>query len=330
MYLQEVDLLKIRLKYLYEYVDFFVIVESIQLHSGKIKKEFHFEKNKDHFHAYMDKIIYIKINDTHNSYKDIINFLKIKNNTSSKLILKNLELAIQQKLLKKNQLNWVLDSYHRESILVGLIEYLDIRDHDIVIFSDLDEIPNFKMVQKLKKLKFNKPIVSKQHQFTYYLNMHMKEYWFGSIAANWRIFKHNTINNIRNDVRSEFKNTDIYDEYLGYHFTSCGGLNLIKNKIKSYSHQEFNNFIVLFFLSYNIASGHDIFGRSFNRYSVIHLDCHQNYFDKKIQEIILKYPKMLNFSKNNKSNFIFFIFFLLVKIPKYYYQLTSKLKFNMK
>ena len=46
MYLQEVDLLKIRLKYLYEYVDFFVIVESIQLHSGKIKKEFSFEKNK--------------------------------------------------------------------------------------------------------------------------------------------------------------------------------------------------------------------------------------------------------------------------------------------
>ena len=182
---------------------------------------------------------------------------------------------------------------------------------------------------KLKKLRLDKPIVSKHHQFSYFLNMHMNEEWFGSVVANWGYFKDNSISLVRNDVRTKFEFATIYDEHFGYHFTSCGSVNLIKNKIKSYSHQEFNNFIVLFFLSYNIKSGHDIFGRSFKKYRIINLNESQKYYDHNIRKIILKYSNLLNFSNNKKTIFIYSIFFILVKIPKYIYQLFSRIKFNI-
>ena len=47
-FFQEIELLKLRLNYLYDYVDFFIIVESAQTFSGN-KKNFELEKLKDHY-----------------------------------------------------------------------------------------------------------------------------------------------------------------------------------------------------------------------------------------------------------------------------------------
>ena len=43
LFFQEYDLLEIRLKYLYDHVDLFIIVESLQSFNGQEKK-FNFEK----------------------------------------------------------------------------------------------------------------------------------------------------------------------------------------------------------------------------------------------------------------------------------------------
>jgi len=61
-FFNELELLDLRLMTLNDVVDFFVLVEANRTHTGA-PKEFIFEKNKDMFAEYLDKIIYVKIED---------------------------------------------------------------------------------------------------------------------------------------------------------------------------------------------------------------------------------------------------------------------------
>ena len=79
-YFQEIDILLIRLDYLYDLVDKFIIVRLRKLYWKK--KEFIFEKNIKLFEKYIDKIHYHKINDRHKNYNSIIEFLINKNERS--------------------------------------------------------------------------------------------------------------------------------------------------------------------------------------------------------------------------------------------------------
>ena len=68
MFFNELDLLEIRLETLDPYVDYFVISECDSTFSG-IDKPYVFEKNKDKFAKFADKIIHVK---NHNS-KECVN-----------------------------------------------------------------------------------------------------------------------------------------------------------------------------------------------------------------------------------------------------------------
>jgi beta-1,4-mannosyl-glycoprotein beta-1,4-N-acetylglucosaminyltransferase len=70
-----------RLQYLNDYVDYFVLVESFYTHSGKKKSELYFNKNKDIFKKYENKLI-VKIletipNKNDEIYQDIIQHEKL-------------------------------------------------------------------------------------------------------------------------------------------------------------------------------------------------------------------------------------------------------------
>jgi beta-1,4-mannosyl-glycoprotein beta-1,4-N-acetylglucosaminyltransferase len=55
-------IIEFRLKYLNNYVDKFIIVESIYTHSGNKKDAFYFDINKDIFKEYENKIMFYPIN----------------------------------------------------------------------------------------------------------------------------------------------------------------------------------------------------------------------------------------------------------------------------
>ena len=57
LFLNELDLLELRLETLYEVVDYFVITELFETFSGK-NKPFLYEKEKNRYKKYSDKIIY--------------------------------------------------------------------------------------------------------------------------------------------------------------------------------------------------------------------------------------------------------------------------------
>lgn len=257
LFFQELDLLDIRLAYLDPYVDKFVIVEACQTFSGK-PKDFVFEQHAQRYSKYLNKIEYQKITDFHSDYQSVQQHLEAGGTPSHQKILGIME---RHNHYPKTELHWVLDSYHRECIHLVLDRIAD--DDDIVIISDLDEIPCVGLFSpaNLSAIR-ERPRVCRQREFRYFLNYYKDSEWLGTIAGRQQIVGRQSLNMLRLDskaARTIVHPTPIAD--CGYHFTSCGSIDMIREKIKSWGHQEFNNNTVINSIEENVRSGQDIFQR---------------------------------------------------------------------
>ena len=113
----ELKMLSFRLKELNDVVDYFVLAEGTLTHSGQ-PKELTYQNNKHLFEEYNHKIIHVIVDnmptDTHHM-------------TSA----------------------WHREIYQRNCLMRG-IERLGIKDTDIVLISDCDEIPNTELLEQIK------------------------------------------------------------------------------------------------------------------------------------------------------------------------------------
>jgi len=282
LFFQELDLLEIRLEYLYPFVDKFIIVEAKQSFKGSSKK-FIFEQNCKRYEKYLNKIIYHKIEDIHFNYDGLIEFLERTNSKQNKTISNFMK---KHNFYDKGNLFWVLECYQRECIHILLKK--ECKDEDIILISDLDEIPSFQIIKKLKRLKNNFPKVFVQHEFQYFLNNYSASNWYGTIASPYKLIKESSLNELR---RNSKKYDAIYNS--GYHFTSIGDKRSIINKIESWSHQEFNNDIIKNNLEENIKNGKDIFYR-FKRNKNKLINIMQNeIIDDRMTKILANFEKLI-------------------------------------
>ena len=293
LFFQELDLLEIRLEYLYPFVDKFIIVEARQSFKGNTK-DYIFEQNSKRYQKYLDKIIYHKIEDIHFNYEGLINFLKKSNSKVSKKISLFIE---KHEYYEKNNLSYILDSYHRECIHIALEKLC--KDEDIILLSDLDEIPPFEIVKNFKpEKKLNKLYVFVQNEFQYFLNNYAKSNWYGTIISPYKLIKENSLNQLRKNS-SRFK----VISNSGYHFTSIGNKKSIINKIENWGHQEFNNDIIKNNLEENIKNGKDIFYRfKRNKNKLINIE-KSEIIDERMTKILLNFDKLI--LKDFKSNPLF-------------------------
>lgn len=289
LFFQELDLLELRLKYLDDVVDNFIIVEAAQTFSG-ILKPFIFEKNSSRYKNFLHKITYIKIEDTHFDYDSIISYLSSQEDNVSVMIK---SLLSCHKHYDKKHLAWVLDSYHRECIHYGLNAVAD--DGDLILLSDLDELPSRDVVSTLHKSRPQMFLDLRQKEFYYFLNFFKNDNWKGTIAGPRRNFHGKSLNELRVDSKSRrtmFQRPPINEG--GYHFTSVGDLEAIKSKIKSWAHQEYNNNFTMSQLAKNIKSGQDIFNReSGTKLTRVDVETSPLY-DEKIRKLILLYPSLIS------------------------------------
>jgi len=206
MYFDEDLLLDLRLNIMNKYVKKFIITEATYTHNGS-KKKLNF--NINNFQKFKDKIEYIIVDNEPESVQ------KINDNDTS-------EIKGQKLILN----GYARDNYQRNRLSDGLKNVLD---DDIIIVSDLDEIPN------LENLDFtiikNKIIQFKQKMFYYKLNLYYPDFdWFGSkackkknlISPQWlRNIKSKKYSKLRLDlIFNKKKYSDIY--YVldgGWHFT---------------------------------------------------------------------------------------------------------------
>ena len=164
MYYDEDLLLDIRLNVLNKYVKKFIITEATYTHSGK-KKKLNF--NPKLFKKFKDKIQYIVVDKQPASIREI-NKSDNDQKKEEKLILNGM----------------ARDYFQREKLKEGL---KNINDGDLVIVSDLDEIPNLTNVN-FEKIK-NNIVIFQQKMFYYKLNLLYDEFiWPGSKAVKFKNF----------------------------------------------------------------------------------------------------------------------------------------------
>jgi beta-1,4-mannosyl-glycoprotein beta-1,4-N-acetylglucosaminyltransferase len=251
LFFNELDILKLRLEILNDTVDKFVIVESTVTFSGKEKPLF-FNENKDEFKKFEDKIIHVVINDTPD---DFINLPYVSNPLSDVDNVKNkiLKYVESSEGWSRHEKQWGRETYQRESMFYGMI---GCSNDDIILISDLDEIPNPDEILKLKNSILNSIVDFKQTTYYYYFNL-LKEYnWSGTKCLSYGNLKNKSINLIRQN-----KHTTNIIKSGGWHFSFMGGPERVKAKIDAYSHQEFNNPYILSSVENNIFEENDPFFR---------------------------------------------------------------------
>lgn len=261
-FFNEFDLLEIRLNVLKDVVDRFVLVEATRTHSN-LPKPLHFEENKDRYAPFLDRITHIVV-DEYPEYET----------------------------------SWTYENHQRNEIRRGLE---DCRDDDIVLISDLDEIPRAELVEAHR----NDPGIKifEQLHHCYYLNhcYIRRPNWHGTRMLSGKDFRHaldhvfnygscniehlnqgTTANKIRTyDGGPVIKNA-------GWHFSYLGGLEAIRLKIQAYSHQERN-----YKDSIDLKNIERRISRSFQSCRLIGLEIDAESYPPYIKENLEKYAHLI-------------------------------------
>ena len=246
-FFNELDILKIRLNVLSPVVDRFVISEATETFSG-LKKPLYYEENKELFAAFQDKIVHVVVDDTP----------------------KGAGWGTHER-----------DTFQKNAVTRGL---KDCTDDDIVIFSDLDEIPNPDKIREiLQNFQEDKIYHFAQRLFYCYLNMEEvsgsllsyagefegveRKKWIGTKMLCYKLLREQNL--LLGELRfPERKEIGIRVDDGGWHFGYMGGhgekdiRKRVQEKVVSAAHQEYNSRHVLSNVTDQIKDGKDIFGRN--------------------------------------------------------------------
>jgi beta-1,4-mannosyl-glycoprotein beta-1,4-N-acetylglucosaminyltransferase len=215
-FFNELDLLEIRLNELDSVVDRFVLVEATRTFQKK-PKPLYFAENKQRFARFLPKIEHVVVD----HYPHF--FSKFRIPTA-----------------------WDYDDHQKEQILQGL---KNCRPEDVIIVSDVDEIPRPELITQFAHVPGIK--VFKQRLYYYFLNCFIRKYpepipvengvmyWQGTVMLNYRDIKNIQKTRLNRGTRESNSKITVIPEG-GWHFSYLGGVKKVIEKIEAYAHQEHN------------------------------------------------------------------------------------------
>ncbi|MEZ2232317.1 tetratricopeptide repeat protein [Microcoleus sp.] len=216
-FFNEIDILKIRIEELKDVVDKFILVEATKTYSGQ-PKPLYYKEFIHEFAEYQDRIIHYVVDD----------MPEVQNND-----------------------RWPLEIYQRDCIGLALIE-LECQDEDIILISDVDEIPRKQKIEEVAELLLSNEFVIFVHDI-YYHNVDNlgSEWWCGTVACKYKDLLGRTPNQIRRsdagmcaeNVKAAYinENKKFEHPYLfkgGWHFTWFGSQKSHTYKVQSFAHSE--------------------------------------------------------------------------------------------
>lgn len=243
-FFNELDILKLRLHILDPLVDRFVIEEATHTFSG-LPKELCFEKNREMFEEFLPKITYLVVD---NSPKEISTHER--------------------------------DKFQKNALAKALT---DASDEDVLILSDVDEIPNPAVLQELvKRFDPDKIYHLAQRNFYCYLNMEEvsgnllsitgefpgveRRMWLGTKVFAKKNIPESGIIDLREISPEDPRSIRVADG--GWHFGYMGSCHetdvsrRVGTKVVAAAHQEYNTEDVLAEVKDRLILGEDIFGRN--------------------------------------------------------------------
>ena len=254
----ELDLLEARLEYLYNSVDKFVVVEADTKFNGSKRELTHFN-SLNRFNKYLDKIIYSPVSvDTGDLCFDV------------SIDSYNPDIP-----------HWKIEAQVRNSITLTLPVF---HNSTCVMLSDIDEIPRIEAFRvAARNLSRKVPyLVLKQQMFYYNFERVQVDPWFGTIVTTARSFREVGAQPLR-----EQRNSIPHVTEGGWHLSCWMTPEEISEKIKSFSHQEFNkeeytdtNNIIK-----NLKETGDYLGRGYNKFNTFDI----NNLPEDFRTIITKY-----------------------------------------
>ena len=240
-FFNELDLLELRLNILDSVVDKFVLAESNYTHSGE-KKPLYFAKNRARFARFKHKIIHIVSPDPESPER------------------------------ARSDINyrWKCENKQRNATIQTIEKTL--HDDDILIVSDLDEIPN--PIAITRAIKIGRPARLRQKFYYFFLNYRCctTPFWnTGTVVLSYKDFKNrDTYHNIDSGIalHPEENSTSTATKVRalrkikvlnqgGWHFSYIGNLEQIIFKTQSIV--EGNNRIDKKHIEYCIKTGNDIY-----------------------------------------------------------------------
>mgnify|MGYP000108973025 FL=1 len=228
MYFDEEVVLDVRLNTLDKYVDYFVIVESSFTHKGD-NKNLMFNHNK--FEKFKNKIIYL-VYDKQPKGIEVVNENDSEGEKSRKYIL-------NAALRENGQRNFIQNGLNKAE------------DNDIILISDVDEIPN------LSEVNFNniseKIIMFHQDMFYYKFDLKIPNLlWTGTKGCRKKyLLSPQWLRNVKDRKYFPFRIDILFSEKKyssikfisngGWHFSNIKTAEEIEYKLKSYlHHREFD------------------------------------------------------------------------------------------
>ncbi len=223
MYFDEDLLLELRLNSLDKFVKKFIITEATYTHNGNQKKLKFDIKN---FKKFKDKIEYIVVDKQPNNILEFVEG-ESKDQKGEKLILNGM----------------ARDYYQRENLRKGLKDTLD---DDLVLISDLDEIPNLDELD-FSKVK-NNILIFEQKMFYYKLNLFYKDFvWQGSKGTKFKNFlSPQWLRNIKGKKYSKWRLDTFFSKKKysnlmfikngGWHFTCLRSPEDLEKKLLNFAH----------------------------------------------------------------------------------------------
>jgi beta-1,4-mannosyl-glycoprotein beta-1,4-N-acetylglucosaminyltransferase len=228
MYFDEEVVLDVRLNSLDKYVDYFVIVESNFTHKGD-GRDLKFNHNK--FDKFKNKIIYL-VYDKQLKGIETVN----KNDSESE---KSRKYILNAALRENGQRNFIQDGLNKAE------------DNDIILISDVDEIPNLSEVN-LNNIK-EKIIMFQQDMFYYKFDLKVLDFvWTGTKSCRKKdLLSPQWLRNVKDRKYSPFRIDILFSKKKyssikfigngGWHFSNIKTAEEIEHKLKSYlHHREFD------------------------------------------------------------------------------------------
>ena len=229
LFYNELDLLEIRLAELADVVDRFVLLEADRTFTNR-PKPLVFRDHRSRFADFLDRIIHIEMR----CYEEV--------DTTDP---------------------WAMERYLRQRLLLGLP---DCQDDDVILLSDVDEIPRASVVAQQAHTGGIKSFV--QQESYYYVNC-LGSYIVGTTMFAGRFLRHVTRDlNYYRGIRRRMISRG------GWHFSYLGGVKAIQDKLAAFAHTEcnkamFNNDA---HLAGCLAETRDLFNRIGCEYEVVPLD----------------------------------------------------------
>ncbi len=284
MYFDEEIVLDIRLNTLDEFVDYFVIVESKFTHKGD-RRDLKFNMSK--FEKFKDKIIYL-----------------IYDNQP-----KEIEIIKSEDSANEKSRKYIFNAAYRENGQRNHIEkgLVDAKEEDIILVSDVDEIPN---LSGINFSKINEKIVLfKQDMFYYKFNLCLPNLiWTGTKGCKKKhLLNPQWLRNVKDRKYSFYRIDTIFSKnkyksirYInngGWHFTNIKTAEEIQYKLKSYlHHREFDE---------NPLSVNQIGEIIKNKKAIYNLnvDKSENKFESGNKLEKFEFNKLPTYIQKNKDNF---------------------------